>query len=541
MLENYQPKKVFEYFEEICRIPHPSYHCEAISKYLMDFAKEHELEAYQDELHNVIIIKEASKGKEDVEPIMIQGHMDMVAVKDDDCEKDLLKEGLDLAVDGDYLYAKKTSLGGDDGIAIAYGLALLSDDTLKLPRIELVITTEEEVGMEGATGIDLSVCKANRMLNLDSEEEGEFVVSCAGGVRVQAHMPFERVPVILTEDKALYHVEISKLTGGHSGTEIIHGRANAVKILGWVLKNIREEVSMELVELAGGTKDNAIPVYADAVILASKQDFETLKKVEERLQDIFFHLHHKTDEQGRIDINEMTADETRKYVQEINCENAECKNEIPENETENKKTKTEKGTEPTMGAENVNSGSCITSGNAENTIFCIAEKRAKDIIAFIYRAPNGVQAMSRRLEGLVETSLNLGIMESLKEEVRFVFALRSSISQEKEALRKELCDLIQNHGGSFELAGEYPAWEYKEKSDLCEHMKKIYQKQYGKAPKVLSIHAGLECGILAAKKPGLDCVACGPDILDIHTTRERLCISSVERVWKFILEVLETL
>lgn len=516
MLENYQPKKVFQYFEEICRIPHPSYHCEAISNYLMDFAKEHALEAYQDELHNVIIIKEAAKGKENVEPIMIQGHMDMVAVKDDDCEKDLLKEGLDLTVDGDYLYAKKTSLGGDDGIAIAYGLALLSDDTLKLPRIELVITTEEEVGMEGATGIDLSVCKANRMLNLDSEEEGEFVVSCAGGIRVQAHMPFDRVPVLLTGDKTLYHVEISKLTGGHSGTEIIHGRANAVKILGWVLKNIREEVSMELVELAGGTKDNAIPVYADAVILASKQDFETLKKVEERLQDIFSHLHHKTDEQGCIDIHEMTADETRKYVQEINCENAEYKKEI-------------------------HGGSCVPSGNAENTIFCIAPKRAKDIIAFIYRAPNGVQAMSRRLEGLVETSLNLGIMESLKGEVRFVFALRSSISQEKDALRRELCELIQNHGGSFELAGDYPAWEYKEKSDLCEHMKKIYQKQYGKAPKVLSIHAGLECGILAAKKTGLDCVACGPDILDIHTTRERLCISSVERVWKFILEVLETL
>lgn len=541
MLENYQPKKVFQYFEEICRIPHPSYHCEAISNYLMDFAKEHALEAYQDELHNVIIIKEAAKGKEDVEPIMIQGHMDMVAVKDDDCEKDLLKEGLDLAVDGDYLYAKKTSLGGDDGIAIAYGLALLSDDTLKLPRIELVITTEEEVGMEGATGIDLSVCKANRMLNLDSEEEGEFVVSCAGGVRVQAHMPFDQVPVLLTEDKALYHVEISKLTGGHSGTEIIHGRANAVKILGWVLKNIREEVSMELVELAGGTKDNAIPVYADAVILASKQDFEKLKKVEERLRDIFIHLYQKTDEQGRIDIHELTSDETRKYVQEINYENAECKNEIPENETENKKNKIGKGTEPTMGAENVNSGSRILSGNAGNTIFCIAEKRAKDIIAFIYRAPNGVQAMSRRLEGLVETSLNLGIMESLKEEVRFVFALRSSISQEKDALRRELCELIQKHGGSFELAGDYPAWEYKEKSDLCDHMKKIYQKQYGKAPKVLSIHAGLECGILAAKKPGLDCVACGPDILDIHTTRERLSISSVERVWKFILEVLETL
>lgn len=519
MLENYQPKKVFQYFEEICRIPHPSYHCEAISNYLMDFAKEHALEAYQDELHNVIIIKEAAKGKEDVEPIMIQGHMDMVAVKDDDCEKDLLKEGMDLAVDGDYLYAKKTSLGGDDGIAIAYGLALLSDDTLKLPRIELVITTEEEVGMEGATGIDLSVCKANRMLNLDSEEEGEFVVSCAGGVRVQAHMPFERVPVTLTDDKALYHVEISKLTGGHSGTEIIHGRANAVKILGWVLKNIREEVSMELVELAGGTKDNAIPVYADAVILASKQDFETLKKVEERLMDMFSHLYYKTDEQGRIDIRKMSADETRKYVQEIDYENAECK----------------------KNAENGNSSSCILSGNAENTIFCIEEKRTKDIIAFIYRAPDGVQAMSRRLEGLVETSLNLGIMESSNEEVRFVFALRSSISQEKEALRRELCELIQKHGGSFELAGEYPAWEYKEKSDLCEHMKKIYQKQYGKAPKVLSIHAGLECGILAAKKPGLDCVACGPEILDIHTTRERLSISSVERVWKFILEVLETL
>lgn len=497
MLEKYQPKKVFHYFEQICRIPHPSYHCEAISNYLMDFAKAHGLEAYQDQFYNVIIIKEASAGKEELEPIMIQGHMDMVTVKDDGIRIDMQKEGLQLAIDGDYIYAKGTSLGGDDGIAIAYGLALLDDETLSLPRIELVVTTEEEVGMEGATGIDLSVCRANRMLNLDSEDEGEFVVACAGGMRVHADMEAgEKLP--LTENELLYCIEVGGLAGGHSGTEIIRHSANACKVIGSVLHGLwAMDCPFMMMDLEGGTKDNAIPIYAKALIAVSKERKDQIKAYIDKLHEDFRKQYGATDPDGYIKCSEV---------------------------------------EP---ADRNDMQSCLQ--NTKKEILLFSKERTRQIIDLLCEVPNGVQSMCTEMPELPQTSLNLGIMKGEADGIHFDFSLRSSVSAEKKELCDKVCEIIDKYEGTYELGGDYPAWEYKADSALREHLVRVYEKQYGKLPEVLSIHAGLECGILASKKPGLDCVSVGPDILDIHTTRERLSISSVQRVWKFLVEALETL
>lgn len=497
MLEKYQPQKVLHYFEQICRIPHPSYHCEAISNYLMDFAKAHGLEAYQDQFYNVIIIKEASAGKEELEPIMIQGHMDMVTVKDDGIRIDMQKEGLQLAIDGDYIYAKGTSLGGDDGIAIAYGLALLDDDTLSLPRIELVVTTEEEVGMEGATGIDLSVCRANRMLNLDSEDEGEFVVACAGGMRVHADMEAgEKLP--LTENELLYCIEVGGLAGGHSGTEIIRHSANACKVIGSVLHGLwAMDCPFMTMDLEGGTKDNAIPIYAKALIAVSKERKDQIKANIDKLQEDFRKQYGATDPDGYVKCSEV---------------------------------------EP---ADRNDMQSCLQ--NTKKEILLFSKERTRQIIDFLCEVPNGVQSMCTEMPELPQTSLNLGIMKGEADGIHFDFSLRSSVSAEKKELCDKVCEIIDKYEGTYEVGGDYPAWEYKADSALREHLVRVYEKQYGKLPEVLSIHAGLECGILASKKPGLDCVSVGPDILDIHTTRERLSISSVQRVWKFLVGALETL
>ncbi len=497
MLEKYQPQKVFHYFEQICRIPHPSYHCEAISNYLMDFAKAHGLEAYQDQFYNVIIIKEASAGKEELEPIMIQGHMDMVTVKDDGIRIDMQKEGLQLAIDDDYIYAKGTSLGGDDGIAIAYGLALLDDDTLSLPRIELVVTTEEEVGMEGATGIDLSVCRANRMLNLDSEDEGEFVVACAGGMRVHADMEAGE-KLTLTENELLYCIEVGGLAGGHSGTEIIRHSANACKVIGSVLHGLwAMDCPFMMMDLEGGTKDNAIPIYAKALIAVSKKRKDQIKANIDKLHEDFRKQYGATDPDGYVKCSEV---------------------------------------EP---ADRNDMQSCLQ--NTKKEILLFSKERTRQIIDFLCEVPNGVQSMCIEMPKLPQTSLNLGIMKGEADGIHFDFSLRSSVSAEKKELCDKVCEIIDKYEGTYELGGDYPAWEYKADSALREHLVRVYEKQYGKLPEVLSIHAGLECGILASKKPGLDCVSVGPDILDIHTTRERLSISSVQRVWKFLVEALETL
>ena len=475
ILSNLEPKEVFHYFEEICNIPHPSYKEERISNYLVDFARERGLEYYQDELKNVIIIKEATKGYEELEPVILQGHMDMVCEKEKDCTIDFEKDGLLLEIVGDYISAKGTTLGGDDGIALAYALAILDSDSIQHPRIEFVCTVSEEVGMEGATGIDLSMLKGKRLINLDSEEEGIFLVGCAGGCSAECILPLNWEQA---EGETLDLV-VEGLVGGHSGAEIDKGRGNSNILMGRILMEALAVTPVFITELEGGNKDNAIPRETIAKVVV--KDVETFRKTIEQSAKAIRNEFSVTDPDIKIRV--MVAKEKAAEVLE---------------EVTNQK-----------------------------------------VITLLNTLPNGIQSMSADIPGLVETSLNLGVLRLGKEQLSLRFSVRSSVGTAKKYLLQKLDNILRQFGGLVQFHGDYPAWEYKKDSKLREDMVKVYEAMYGKTPEIQAIHAGLECGILAGKIEGLDCVSIGPDMMSIHTTQEKLSISSTKRVWEYLLEVLK--
>ena len=477
VLENLQPERVFYYFEEIAKIPHGSGNTKQISDYLVEFAKEHNLEHYQDEVNNVIMIKEATAGYENSDPIIIQGHMDMVCEKESGCTIDFEKDGLDLFVEDGFVKARGTTLGGDDGIAVAYALALLESSEYAHPRLEVVITIDEETGMDGAYAIDLSMLKGKKMLNIDSDEEGVFLTSCAGGTAVKAMIPVKRN----TEEGVVLNVKVDGLFGGHSGGEIHKERGNASILMGRVLNNIAKEVPFGIITLAGGLKDNAIPRECNASILVPTE--------------------------GVARVDEIIAATSEVLKKEFFSSDA--------------------GVQVTS----VNAG----VASADILDFVSLNK----VLCYLRMVPNGVQNMSQAIPGLVETSLNLGIME-LKEDVFMTeTSIRSSVRSRKEDVRDRLINIIEVCGGEAEVMGDYPAWEYKAESKLRDEIAVAFKNVYGKDVKFDAIHAGLECGILSEKIEGLDCVSFGPQNLDIHTPQEHLNIESTERVWNFLVEFLK--
>ena len=474
VLDQLEPKNVFRFFEQMCAIPHGSYNTKAVSDWCVAFAKERGLEHYQDEMNNVILIKEASVGYEEAQPVILQGHLDMVCEKAPGCEKDMAREGLDLAVEGDYIYAEGTTLGGDDGIAVAMALAALDDESLPHPRLEVILTTEEEVGMDGAMALDVSPIRGRKLLNLDSEAEGVFTVSCAGGSMAACELPVARAPF----GGDILRVRVAGLTGGHSGAEIHKGRANANMLLGRLLRAMAAETELRLVSADGGLKDNAIPVAAEAVVAA--EDGWKAKAAAERMAACFQTEYRRSDPMLTVTSEEAAA-----------------------------------AWQP------------MDASSTERTVCLLA------------CAPNGVQTMSQDIHGLVQTSLNLGILKTGENAVTASFCIRSSVDSEKEMLKDRLACLLAQLGGGVSFSGEYPGWAYRPDSPLRELMTEVYREQYGREPKVEAIHAGLECGLLAGKLPGLDCVSIGPDLLEIHTPREKMSISSVQRVWAFVREVLK--
>ncbi len=476
-LAGLEPAKVFEFFEELCHIPHGSGNTRAISDYLVAFARKRGLRFTQDQLNNVIIFKDGSCGYENHFPVILQGHMDMVCEKDENCNLDMETQGLDITHDDAWVFANGTALGGDDGIALAYALALLDDDSIAHPPLECVFTVDEETGMEGATGIDLSCLKGRTLINIDSEEEGIFTVSCAGGARGTISLPVSR--------RAVYgpcvKLTVDGLQGGHSGVEIHKKRANANKVMGEFLSRIQQLMPLCLTKLSGGSKDNAIPRSCTVMLVAMGSHIERINAVAEQLQK---EVREQYDEPDAV----IFGDDVDAF-----------------------------------------------GGNALST-----QDTAK-VIGLLCAAPNGVQAWSIDIPGLVQTSLNLGIAQLKKDTLKLTFAVRSSVNLEKQELLNQLKQLAQFNDAIYSQMGEYPAWEYRKDSPLRDTMVRIYQNLFGSAPKVVAIHAGLECGILSEKLPGLDCVSIGPNMQDIHTSRERLEIASVARTWRFLLEVLKNL
>lgn len=473
-LAGLQPAAVFGYFEKLCSYPHGSGNTKQISDYLVEFAKEQGLRYIQDDLNNVILFGEGTCGYEDHEPVVLQGHMDMVCDKDADCPIDMETQGLDVTHDGTHVFAKGTTLGGDNGIAVAYALALLADKTIPHPPLEVIITVDEETGMFGATGIDLSMLKGRTLVNLDSEDEGIFTVSCAGGARGTISLPVHR--------RAVYgpcvRLTVEGLCGGHSGVEIHKNRANANKVMGELLSRVQKLMPLCITRLSGGAKDNAIPHSCQVTLVAMGMYPEKINEVAQQLEN-----------------------EIRAQYDEPNVK---------------------------IYGDDVDA----LGGNALTT-----EDTAK-VIALLCAAPNGVQSWSQDIDGLVQTSLNLGVVR-LDEQLHMTFAVRSSVNQEKRDLLAKLRELAEFNGADYSEVGDYPAWEYKKDSRLRDTMVELYRQMYGAEPQVVAIHAGLECGILSDKLPGLDCVSIGPNMLDIHTSREKLEIASTRRTWEFLLEILK--
>lgn len=475
-LSGLNPATVFGYFEQLCAYPHGSGNTKAISDYLVSFAKSHEIRYEQDELNNVIFYQEGTCGFEDHDPVILQGHMDMVCEKDSDCTIDMDTEGLDVTHDDTYVFAKGTTLGGDNGIAVAYAMALLADKSIPHPPLEVIITVDEETGMFGAAGIDLSRLKGKTMINMDSEEEGVLTVSCAGGARGTISLPLQRRIVY----GPCVKLTVDNLQGGHSGVEIQKNRANANKVMGELLSRVQQHMPFCITKLQGGAKDNAIPRSCSASLVLLGMNAEQINDIAAALQEEI----------------RQNFDEPEVLVYGDNLE--------------------------------------ALGGNALTT-----ESTAK-VISLLNAAPNGVQSWSADIEGLVQTSLNLGVVR-MEENLTLTFAVRSSVNREKRDLLSHLSQLAVLYEANYSEVGDYPAWEYKKESRLRDTMVRVYSEMFNRTPEVIAIHAGLECGLLSEKLPGLDCVSFGPNMKDIHTSRERLEIASVGRTWEYLLAVLKQL
>lgn len=473
VLEHLEPKSVFHFFEELCAIPHGSSNTKQVSDWLISFAKERNLEAWQDELNNVVIIKEATPGYENSSPVVIQGHMDMVCEKAPGCQKDMGKEGLDLAVEEDTVYAIGTTLGGDDGIAVAMALAILDAGNLQHPRVEAVFTVDEEIGMLGAAGLDVSMLRGQSMLNLDSEAEGVFTVSCAGGNMTLCTLPLTRAPY---EGTALT-VTVGGLTGGHSGVEIHKGLGNSNLLMGRVLYAAAQRAEVRLVDVAGGLKDNAIPRETTAALVTA--DAEAVRAV----------------------CREMDAVLKREY----------------------------QVTDP---------GVFVAVAEGGN-VLPMDKETTERVLCFLTCLPNGVQTMSADIPGLVQTSLNLGVLNTTEQELWGESCVRSSVDSQKQMLVDRIRCLMKMLGGTVEVRGDYDGWAYRQDSPLRDLLVEVFTEQNGYEPRIEAIHAGLECGVFISKLPGLDCVSLGPDLTEIHTCRERLHIASTQRLWNLVVETLK--
>lgn len=481
VVANLKPAEVFKYFGELSNVPRGSGNEKGVSDFLVDFAKQHKLEVIQDKAFNVIIKKPGTKGYENSPGVIIQGHMDMVCEKTADSTHDFQKDPLQLrVVDGEWLYATDTTLGGDDGIAVAMAMAILASDEIPHPPIELLVTTEEETGMDGAMALDPANITGSTLINIDSEEEGILTVSCAGGCTAQISVPlsFEEVP----QNAVAFTIDINGLLGGHSGMEINKWRANANKLLGRLLYKAASQV--RLVNVDGGSKHNAIPRAAQATVVMEPGD-------EAALKELVCHL-EKT-----LKAEYKTAD-------------------------------------PSL---------CITVSPAKNRPDRMMTKKcSQNVTRLLYLIPDGVQSMSMDIPGLVESSLNLGVVRTTDDAVEMSSAIRSCVGSIKQNIYDHIGAIAALTDASLTAQGQYPEWQYDPESKLRKICIEQYESLFGQEPKVEAIHAGLECAMFAEKFGGrLDMISVGPTMVGVHTAEEHLNIPSTERTWEYLLAVLKSL
>ena len=483
-IEKLYPEKVFHYFAEISKIPRASKKEKEISDWLVKFAKERKLKVIQDEHYNVIIKKKATEGYEDFSPLILQGHMDMVWEKNKDTEFDFSTQGIELVIDGDFLKANGTTLGADNGIAIAYALAILDSDDIKHPALEVVITTDEEDGMSGVANLDFDEFDGKTLINLDTEEYGEVYVSSAGGTRTETKFIFETKKI--GNGYTPISIEVKGLSGGHSGAEIHKNLGNSIKILSEVLYHLSKRYEMSLIHIDGGGKVNAIPREAVAEI-AVKLDGDSIDELKKLAGLAFENIlkDFKVSDKSPI----------------LAIEEIEEKN---------------------LG---------ISLGDTLN------------IINFLHEVPNGVLEMSKHIEGLVETSINIGFISTEivdgNVKIRIKSLARSMANNPLNKLVEEVTDLTRKHDANIKIAASNPSWEYKEDSKIRELIAKSFKEITGNEPVIKAIHAGLECGVFTQNIKGADVVSIGPNIYGAHTPEERMDIKSVGETWEWLLKILE--
>ncbi|RRD38950.1 aminoacyl-histidine dipeptidase [Leptotrichia sp. OH3620_COT-345] len=484
------PEKVFYYFSEISKIPRGSKKEKKISDWLVKFAKDRKLEVIQDEFLNVIIKKKATKGYEDFSPLILQGHMDMVWEKNKDTKFDFETQGIKLVVEDGFLKADGTTLGADDGIAVAYVLAILDSDDIKHPALEILITTDEEDGMTGASNLDYSIFQGKTLINLDTEEYGEIYVSSAGGGRTTTQFIFSPKK-IKTENSVLISIEVKGLSGGHSGAEIHKNLGNSNKILGELLYHLSKGYSIRLIHIDGGEKVNVIPREA-SVKLNVNLDGSSLNEFRKAASLAFENIlkdFKVIDESPILEVKEIKIEELGKKAAEI------------------------------------------------------SQSDTANIITYLHEFHNGVRDMSKEIEGLVETSTNLGVIktERVGENVQIIFRAlsRSSVNSSLQNVLTEITDSARKHGANLRVDTVYPSWEYKKDSRIRELIVKSFKEVTGKDAEIKAIHAGLECGYFADGINELDVVSIGPNIYGAHSPQEKMDIKSVGDTWDLLLKILE--
>ncbi len=480
ILTDLKPKDVFTYFEKLTKIPRGSGNEEKVSDFLVNFAKDHNLEYAQETCKNVIIKKPASKGYEDTPKVILQGHLDIVCAKEESLDFDFEKDPIPLVVEGDFIKTKGTTLGADNGIAVAMVMAILANDELKHSEISALFTVSEETGMDGAMALNPDNISGDILINIDSEEEGTALSSCAGGVNAYVFLPFEKERC--RRDMAFYEVSIKGLLGGHSGIEINKNRANAIKLMARVLKSIDQEMIYKLASIQGGEKMNAIAKMCSVVIAIEKNNVKKLEKVLNRMQTYFSSEFEGSDPEIKI------------YIKSISRENK-----------------------------------------------VLNESSKRKLMHILRLLPQGIETMSSKMSGLVESSNNVGVIETQENEIFINNAIRSSVSSLKDEIIERIKIISITNDARYVLDADYPEWEYKIDSPIRDLMKKRYEVLSGEQLKIDAIHAGLECGLLKEKVGDIDMISIGPDIYDVHTPNERLSILSTKNVYNFLCDVLENI
>lgn len=497
-LNELSPSEVFSYFEKICSIPHGSGNTGMIADYCLEFAKAHGFKARKDAADNVVIFKAGSSGYEDCEPVILQGHLDMVCEKEPDCDIDMSVQSIKACTDGKMVWADGTTLGADDGIAVAFILAVLASDTIAHPPIQAVLTSDEEIGMLGARDLDTSDLTAKRLINIDSESEGILYVSCAGGVRAESDIPVvyedavgwvsggeqdDNASDAAGNGQVCFEVKISGLAGGHSGVEIHKQHTNAIRLLASLLSHASYAADFRLVSLLGGGKENAIPKEAKAVVSVRSCDATTFEQSIKESADVWMQEISSTEPHAKIEVGKADA-----------------------------------------AADKV-----LNFHSTENVIYALG------------LSPDGVYRMSQEINGMVQTSLNLGTAYLEDDKLVYKYLIRSNTAAGKKLLLERVNTFVKHLSGNVVTMSDYPAWEYKSDSQLRKICVESFTNVYGHEPEVTSIHAGLECGILAGKMPGVDMISFGPTLESVHTPDECMDAASVERTWEYLLEILKSL